>query len=177
MLVNQPEILMFDEPFSALDEHLRWQMEQEIIKILKENQDSALYVSHNRDEVYRISDKIAIVHNGKIEEINHKIDLFNTPKNYNSAILTGCENISRAEKSGENKIKALDWNLDFVFQGGEMRNIKHVGIHTHNIKITKDKNMENVFPLKLIDKIENRYFETLVLIGNGGNHLFIWNYL
>lgn len=167
MLVNQPEILMFDEPFSALDEHLRWQMEQEIIKILKENQDSALYVSHNRDEVYRISDKIAIVHNGKIEEINHKIDLFNTPKNYNSAILTGCENISRAEKSGENKIKALDWNLDFVFQG-EMRNIKHVGIHTHNIKITKDKNMENVFPLKLIDKIENRYFETLVLIGNGG---------
>lgn len=167
MLVNQPEILMFDEPFSALDEHLRWQMEQEIIKILKENQNSALYVSHNRDEVYRISDRIAIVHNGKIEEIDDKINLFNRPKNYNSAILTGCENISKAEKIRKNKIKALDWNLNFVFPE-EVENVKYIGIHTHNIKIAKDKNIENVFPLKLIDKIENRYFETLVLIGDGG---------
>ncbi len=167
MLVNQPKILMFDEPFSALDEHLRWQMEQEIIKILKENQNSALYVSHNKDEVYRISDRIAIIHNGKIEEINDKVNLFNKPKSYNSAILTGCENISRAKKVGENKIKALDWNLNFVFEG-EMENIKYIGIHTHNIEISEDKNIENVFPLKLIDKIQNRYFETFVLIGSGG---------
>ncbi|WP_336513072.1 sulfate/molybdate ABC transporter ATP-binding protein [Clostridium sp. Cult3] len=163
MLVNEPEILMLDEPFSALDEHLRWKMEQELIDILRENQGSAIYVSHNKDEVYRICDRIAILHDGKIEEIKDKESLFNNPKTYNSAILTGCENISKVEQISENKVYAIDWGVELICKEIIDEDIKYVGIHKHEINLYPKIGLENSFELKLIDVIRNRSSYTLVL--------------
>lgn len=163
MLVNEPEILMLDEPFSALDEHLRWQMEQELIDILRKHNDSALYVSHNKDEVYRICDRIAVLNNGKIEEINHKENLFNNPKSLNTAMLIGCRNISRIEKISQNKIYAIDWNLELTCSNVVNGNMKYVGIHTENINLCSDNESVNNFRLNIINIIRNLHSYTLVL--------------
>lgn len=163
MLVNEPEILMLDEPFSALDEHLRWQMEQEISSILRNHKGSALYVSHNKDEVYRICDKIAVLANGKIEDIKEKEKLFNNPQTLNAAILTGCKNISRAIKISDNKIYAIDWDLELQCNEIIKDNIKYVGIHTHNIKPCPDSQCENTFDLEIVNRIENLFLNTLIL--------------
>lgn len=163
MLVNEPEILMLDEPFSALDEHLRWQMEQELINILRKHNGSALYVSHNKDEVYRICDRIAVLNNGKIEEINHKENLFNNPKTLNTAMLIGCRNISRIEKISENKIYAIDWNLELACNNVVNDNMKYIGIHTENINLCSDNESVNNFRLNIVDIIRNLHSYTLVL--------------
>ncbi|WP_338114407.1 sulfate/molybdate ABC transporter ATP-binding protein [Tissierella carlieri] len=164
MLVNDPKILMLDEPFSALDEHLRWQMEQELIDILKKHNGSALYVSHNKDEVYRICDRIAVLNNGKIEETNYKENLFNNPETLNAAMLIGCRNISRIKKVSENKIYAIDWDLELICNTIVKDNIRYVGIHTQNINLCSDyESTINTFKLNIMDIIQNLHSYTLVL--------------
>lgn len=162
MLVNEPEILMFDEPFSALDEHLRWQMEQELLSILEAHKGSTLYVSHNKDEVYRIADKIAVLNNGKIEELNEKEILFNNPKRLNTAILTGCKNISRAKKISDNKIHAIDWDIDLKVSSIVEDSLKYIGIYEENIKISSSKNTDNSYEFSIFNKIENRNSTTFI---------------
>lgn len=167
MLVNEPEILMLDEPFSALDEHLRWQMEQELISILKAHKGSTLYVSHNKDEVYRICDKIAIFNNGKIEEINHREILFNHPTTYTTAVLTGCKNISRARKISENKIYAIDFGLELVCNNIVSEDVKYIGIYTHNLKLSSNDKSENTFKFNILDVVNNLFSYILVLSSIG----------
>ena len=54
MLAAEPELLLLDEPFAALDSYLKWKMEQQMMDLLKDIQKPALFVSHSRDEVYRL---------------------------------------------------------------------------------------------------------------------------
>ena len=53
MLAAEPEVLLLDEPFAALDSYLKWKMEQQMLELLQKVQTPVLFVSHNRDEVYR----------------------------------------------------------------------------------------------------------------------------
>ena len=163
MLVNEPELLLLDEPFSALDTYLRWQMEQELLSILKNHKGTTLYVSHNRDEVYRISDRIAVIYNGRVENLSGKLELFLNPNTFNSAVLTGCKNISKAKKIDQHKIYAVDWNLELVCDEIIEDNIKFVGIRAHSIKLSLDPTVENTFNLKVVNSIDDLFSKTLVL--------------
>ena len=170
MLVNEPEILMFDEPFSALDEHLRWQMEQELLVVLKQHNGSSLYVSHNKDEVYRVSDRIAVLDSGRIESINDKESLFNKPTNLNTAIITGCKNISKVRKVDEDFIYAIDWDLLLRCDEKIGKNTKYIGIHTTSIDIgstmhkgTSSFCAENEYNLNIVDKIQNIFTTIFIL--------------
>ena len=67
ILIGSPDILMLDEPFTALDSHLRWELEMELAALFRSFTKPVLYVSHNRDEVYRLCNDIAIINGGKSE--------------------------------------------------------------------------------------------------------------
>lgn len=97
MIASNPEIIMLDEPFSALDSFLRWQLEQEVASVIKEFGKTVLLVSHNRDEVYRLCNRASIINNGKNEPVRDKHDLYASPRTYNEALLTGCKNILPVE--------------------------------------------------------------------------------
>lgn len=168
MLVSEPELLLLDEPFSALDTYLRWQMEQELISILKNHKGTALYVSHNRDEVYRICDRIAVINNGTIEEVSEKADLFNNPRTVNATILTGCKNISKAKKISDFRIYAIDWNLELECNEKVKNNIMYVGIRAHDVELCSALGSENFFeltPLNIIDDL----FSKIVVLSNPSN--------
>lgn len=173
MLVNSPEMLMLDEPFSALDDYLRWQMEQELISILKKHKGSALYVSHNGDEVFRISDKIAIMNNGKIEEIDGKEELFNNPKSKYTAILTGCKNISKASKINDYEVYAKDWGIRIKSSKHIKDNVKNVGFYQDGITLISDKKCENLFRLKIKDIAINRSTSTLILENYNSKYIYL----
>lgn len=68
MLAGEPRLIMLDEPLSALDSFLRWRLEQEIVKLRKSFSGTVLFVSHNRDEVYRLCDRVVAMENGKTQE-------------------------------------------------------------------------------------------------------------
>ena len=163
MLVKEPEILMLDEPFSALDEHLRWKLEQKLIDTLHNYGKTALYVSHNKDEVYRIADKIAIYNHGKIQSIGDKQEIFNRPGNVDAAKLIGCNNISKARKIGRNRIYAIDWGLELESEEMVQDDLKYIGIYGSNLDISNGMVPENTFPMKIINRIENPFSSTLVL--------------
>jgi molybdate transport system ATP-binding protein len=132
MLASRPKILMLDEPLSALDSHLRWQMEQELRNVLQQFNGTALYVSHNRDEVYRLCDRIAVISEGHLEVTNEKWHLFENPKTLAAAKLTGCKNISRATKISDHTILTLDWGTALQTNTIVPDNLHYVGVRAHD---------------------------------------------
>lgn len=101
MLVNNPEIVLLDEPFSALDTHLRVQVEYEVLAILEQFSGAAIIVSHNMNETYRFANRIAIFQDGNIEDLQPRDQLFHAPSTINGARLVGLRNISPVEKTAE----------------------------------------------------------------------------
>lgn len=109
VLASHAEFLLLDEPFSALDSYLKWQLELELAQILK-HYGGAILVTHDRGEVFRLSDKVAVLHDGHISEIDSTRELFLNPKTFQAAILTGCK-VSRLRKIADNQFLAVDWDM------------------------------------------------------------------
>ena len=86
MLAAEPELILLDEPFSALDTYLKWQLEQEMYKHLKEAGKPVIFVSHNRDEVYRLCDTVSCMNRGKMEVMEPLKEFFQNPKTRTAAI-------------------------------------------------------------------------------------------
>ncbi len=120
MIAMSPEIILLDEPFAALDSFLRWQMEQEVAAAIKKAGKSVLFVSHDRDEVFRVSDRVIVMHQGKSEEITEKHQLYKHPKTYVDALLTGCKNICPATLTGD-LLEAKEFGISFPYRQGELR--------------------------------------------------------
>ena len=111
ILVSAPDILLLDEPFSALDSHLRFQLEQEVRHILRDFHRTVILVSHDRDEAFRLSDEIAVMNEGRVEVCGPRAAVFADPKTKAAAVLTGCRNISPLKKLDEHTVLATDWGL------------------------------------------------------------------
>lgn len=133
IILNEPDVLLLDEPFSALDSHLRFQMEQQVRDVIRRFGKSVVLVSHNRDEVFRLSDSIAVVADGQIETYGTKQAVFREPATKNGAILTGCKNISRIKKIDDTHMFAEDWNLVLRLDAVS-EEISHVGIRMKYIR-------------------------------------------
>ena len=128
ILTSHAEILLLDEPFSALDSFLKWRLELELEEIFKTYGNTAILVSHDPGEVFRLSEKIAVMAHGKISESNTKQEIFQNPKTVASAILTGCKNISAAKKIADNKIFAVDWQMELIANKKIPDDLKFLGI-------------------------------------------------
>jgi len=78
-LAYQPELMLLDEPFSNLDHHVRFQLIDEIRELFKQQQMSALFVTHSKEEGFAFADKIALMQSGKIVQIDSPSTLYNQP--------------------------------------------------------------------------------------------------
>ena len=96
MLAAQPAILMLDEPFSALDAHLKSELEQSLLDLFATYEGTILYVSHDIDEAFRFCDRIAVVSDGTIDEIAPKDELVHEPRSLAAIRLSGCKNTTPA---------------------------------------------------------------------------------
>ena len=133
ILVNAPDMLMLDEPFSALDSHLRFRLQRETNRIIHDFGRTVLLVSHNRDEVFQLADDIAIVRDGRIETIGEKHAIFSAPGTVEGARLTGCKNISRLRRLDEHHAVAEDWGITLKTPLLD-DSITHAGIRMHDVK-------------------------------------------
>lgn len=131
MIASEPDILLLDEPFSALDSYLKWELEQEMRDMLAGVQKPVLFVSHNRDEVYRLCSMVSCIDHGKMEVIEETKEFFHNPKTKTAAVLSGCKNISAVEIVDDHHIKALDWGI--ILCVPEIpEDTKAVGIRAHS---------------------------------------------
>ena len=92
-LVIEPPLLMFDEPLSNLDAKLRVDMRVEIRKLQQANNTTAVYVTHDQEEAFSISDRVAIMHQGRIMQLDTPEVLYQRPANAFVARFVGFENL------------------------------------------------------------------------------------
>lgn len=169
IMASEPDIIMLDEPFCALDSYLKWQLEQKIIDSLSSFQGTVLFVSHNRNEVYRFANTIAVISDGKVEVVSEKGSLFTAPKKLSAALLTGCKNISRVERLSDYTLKAIDWNL--ILHTGSLiaEDIKYVGIRAHYLEYTEKDDSHNVMTCEVVKVIENPFSYIIMLKNKNSN--------
>ena len=169
-LITSPEILLLDEPFSALDQHLRNNLEKELMSILKDYSGNVIFVTHDIAEAYRVCDDIIVYENGVSLEKREKKDLFKHPKNLSEATLTGCKNISKAKKTGKYTIYAENWGHEYTFNNEVSENVHYICIRAHEIEICSNDVTINTFPY-IIDNIIENPFEFTVYMKNDTNSL------
>ncbi len=168
-LFSRPKILMLDEPFSALDSHLRFQTERELLEVFREFCGTVILVSHNMEESYRLCGKIAVLHGGHVEISGAMDEVFSRPKTKHAAILTGCKNISRAERKENGKIFAADWDIEL--QCPESDCAEYIGIRSHNII---HGGGINSFTCRVIQAVENPFSFTVMLLAKENASPIFW---
>ena len=92
-LVNEPGVLLLDEPLSALDAKLRKEMQRELKKIQQEVGITFIFVTHDQEEALTMSDKIVVMKEGEIQQIGSPTDIYNEPANRYVANFIGASNI------------------------------------------------------------------------------------
>ena len=163
IVASDPSIIMLDEPLSALDSYLRWQLEGELLKTLEEFSGTTLYVSHNRDEVYRLCRKVCVMNRGSTEKMRTVSELFESPDTLASSLLSGCKNYSRVERCGERKVFARDWGVELACNTTVMDNIRYVGVRAHFISPAKSDRagIVNAFDCT-VERVIDDVFGTIV---------------
>ncbi len=104
LMACEPELLLLDEPFSALDEALKWDLEQELFETLSHLNVPVVYVTHDMREVQRLCGKVCVIDNGKTQAVQLPEELFNRPRTVAAARLSGYENVFEAERVDEKTI-------------------------------------------------------------------------
>ncbi|MDQ7093746.1 sulfate/molybdate ABC transporter ATP-binding protein [Desulfosporosinus sp. PR] len=153
-LAVEPQALLLDEPFSALDDYLRSYLVKQLKEILSDYQGVALFVSHNMEEIYSISDQLIILSSGKIEATGQTKEVFMSPPSLTAAQLTGCHNVSPARYISVFELEALQWGIILKTGVKLTRQIKYVGIRAHMLEIASGKEEENVFSCWLVSTDE-----------------------
>jgi molybdate transport system ATP-binding protein len=132
MLIREPEVILLDEPFSALDTNLREQMQLQFLELLKTRSD-VIMVTHSRDEAFRLCAELLVMDEGRALGKGPTKELFDNPGLLRVARLTGCKNISPIKKTGEKEIYALDWALPLRLNAPVPDDATHVGIRAHEL--------------------------------------------
>lgn len=114
ILVGEPNLLLLDEPFSALDSQLREQLQMEMQTLLTRFDRPALLVTHDRDEAYRLCNQIALIAAGRVITQQQTKTLFTDPGSRQAAAMTGCKNIVAAQKTGPHEVTVPDWGTRLI---------------------------------------------------------------
>jgi molybdate transport system permease protein len=170
-LAIEPDALLLDEPLSALDTHLRGQMEAQLQETFAAYRRPTLLVTHNIEEAYRLGEQLLVLSRGRVIAFGSKEEIFRRPPNLEVARLTGCKNFSRARAISENLVEALDWGLQLRVAQPLSRQVAHIGIRAHHFDFMESPAAtvpaENVFPCWLAGSSETPFRITLRLSLNG----------
>ena len=133
-MAYSPDVILLDEPFSALDWFLKDRMQLELTEMLKDYEGMVIMVSHDRDEIYRFSEDLLIVDEGKVVKRGETRSVFADPGTRAAAALTGCKNFSRAERLDDHHVKALDWGITIETERLLPGKFNHLGFRAHQFQ-------------------------------------------
>ncbi len=113
-IVNEPEILLLDEPLGALDLKMRKEMQLELKEMHKKLGITFIYVTHDQEEALTMSDTIVVMKNGEIQQIGTPMEVYNEPSNAYVANFIGESNIYNATMTGKLKVRFLNHVFECV---------------------------------------------------------------
>ena len=137
-LVNEPEVLLLDEPLGALDLKLRKEMQLELKKIQTKLGITFIYVTHDQEEALTMSDEIIVMNNGKIQQKGSPVDIYNEPKNAFVARFIGESNIIDGIMKKDLLVNFAGVDFVCLDSGFEKDELVDVVIRPEDVKFDKE---------------------------------------
>ena len=159
IMVTEPDLILLDEPFSALDSYLRDRMQVEMLEMLKDYPGQVLMVSHSRDELYRFSEELFVINNGSVLRHGETKEVFANPGNDEVARLTGCKNFSAAKIVDDHTVEATDWGVTLKLGREVPAGITSVGYRAHFFEPVWGERQENCIKCD-VQRVDDLPFET-----------------
>lgn len=156
ILVGKPKILMLDEPFSALDSYLREEVEGEVGSLLAGFAGTALLVTHNRDEAYRLCRDMIVMDGGQVLRTGTTKEVFADPRSTAAARLTGCKNILPCVRVDEHHVRLTGWERELTVALPVPEGCCAVGIRAHDFA-PEAADGENRMPVQVGASSENPF--------------------
>ncbi|MDD4780536.1 MAG: sn-glycerol-3-phosphate ABC transporter ATP-binding protein UgpC [Tissierellia bacterium] len=153
-MVRNPQVFLLDEPLSNLDAKLRTAMRSEIIKLHKRLETTFVYVTHDQIEAMTMGDRIVVMKDGFIQQVDTPQNLYNYPCNLFVAGFIGAPQMNfldaKVKVEGENIIVDFNGNFQFILSGDKAKNLKAyagkdiiAGIRPEDIKIKNTEELSN----------------------------------
>lgn len=145
-------------------------MELELREVLKSYGGAAVLVSHDRGEVYRLASRAAVIERGMMQAPHTRDALFENPQTFAATLLTGCKNVSKAERLDAHRVRAADWQLDLTVAAREPQSVAYAGLRAHFLEYREGAEDPacNIFSMEVADVIEDT-FSYLVMIRRAGH--------
>ena len=156
ILAGKPRILMLDEPFSALDSYLREEVEGEVGSLLSNFDGTALLVTHDRDEAYRLCREMIVMDSGEVLRAGTTKEVFADPRRLTAARLTGCKNILPCVRVDEHHVRLTGWERELTVALPVPEGCCAVGIRAHDFA-PEAADGENRMPVQVGASSENPF--------------------
>ena len=160
-----PDVILFDEPFSAMDTFLKEQLRIELLNSLRDFDGFSIMVTHDRDEAFQFCDELIVLDKGKIIAKGNTYDVFENPRKVQVARLTGCKNISKIEIIDDYHLKSIDWGVTFEVSEKISPSVTHIGIRAHDFSAAEKEDV-NAFDASNSTLLEMP-FEWEITLANG----------
>ena len=161
IIASDPDIILLDEPFSALDETTKGRTQHRLEEMISDYGKTVILVSHHKDEIYRFCDELIVIEEGRTVIYGGTKDIFEDPRYVSAARLTGCRNISKLTIVDEYSGIADDWGMTFVFDEKPPEGTTHIGIYENDF-VFCDAKEKNCFKPEIKRKIslpfENKFY-------------------
>lgn len=161
ILASDPRTLLLDEPFSALDSYLKYQLELELMETLDQFPGTVLWVSHDRGEVFRSCQRVCVIDRGQSCPVQDLSQLFHTPGTEAAARLSGCKNFTDAVPQGD-RIFLPEWDLTLDCGRPVSPGVRRMGVRAHFVHAARPGE-PNAFPCA-VARVVDDVFTTIVLL-------------
>jgi molybdate ABC transporter permease protein len=162
-MAMKPDALLLDEPFAALDFHLRRQTEEQLRETLFEFHGPVVFVTHDMEEAFRFCTDLLVLNDGRLIASGPRQQLFERPRTVAAARLTGCKNIVSAARLDENRIAIPGWDCQLSSFASVPESLSHLGYRSHQVVFAEQAGSENTFPGWLVTTSEAPHEMTLYL--------------
>ena len=161
IIASEPDAILLDEPFSAIDSYMRWKLEMTVSDIIKNFGGLSIMVTHDRNEAYRNCRGICIINEGRTETILNNEEFISAPQTVGAARISGCKNIYKFEKTAEDRqifIPSLNIYLKTAENIKENRN--YIGLRAHYFHFDEGENEIECEIERVIEDV----FSTIIML-------------
>ena len=155
ILASEPRAILLDEPFSALDSHLKWQLEADLADVLARFPGPVVWVSHDRGEVCRNCRQVCVLDSGRSAPASTVRELMECPRTVSAARLSGCENYVSIRPGPEPDLVSVpDWHLTLRCAGPWREGAAVLGVRACHVRPAAEGEV-NAFPCETVRVTED----------------------
>ena len=165
ILASEPGAILLDEPFSALDSYLKYQLELELWETLSAFPGPVIWVSHDRGEVLRNCPRVCVMDQGRSQAVRPMADLMARPGTEAAARLSGCENFADAAPQGDS-VALPAWGVTLFCGAPVPADLRRIGLRARSLR-PAEAGAVNAFACRVVRVVEDVNALTVLLRPEG----------